>query len=600
MSNNSNQLSGISFFASPQATDEGYGTADNQEMYLASLETDVSLHIARHLEIMSLFVNFKQFERLQEENGAKFPYYLRMNDTMPTRGSAYSYAPATTFDRPSTYDRATVWVTDSLKRSLWQMRAAKAMTDEQFNAEYERVLKSFVQFVFQECFIELALSLRKQHFQFYKDTLVSQMMVEQFRGLDVFSTRGEKPSDALKGILNRLLTNIDNTGAVILAHDSVLTNLKLMSETKYETALTLLMDKMSEYSLIPFKQGFLDDGRQLLMNRLPTAAQNNITIDKYISHYVASPIVIVPLDAFDSSVGIFAPGAENHRLFELFLDGLAKYNTQTSYADTVPSVAVGADTPARRTASEANAKVALAANFKYVAFILPEVAVIGHTMATGVMPTNPELKPVTLYITALQDGADVTNQGGTSETVVRQAMCAGNTNFQGTFANPCARFLSSDDASDDPASMKPWQSGVYEHQKILLTAADMVTLDKSFYGKDGLYFPHLGFDSGSGSVLATKLFNPKRFTSLTAPTIDKEYCRRGLDDVSCELYYQGGNFFLTRVPMILSGGTVTASGGPVILTTDHNITLHSLLMDKPMVEKDKILDISSLTDRVAF
>lgn len=586
-----NGLSGISFFASPQLTDEGYGSGDNQERYLTALETDVSFYIARCMEIMSLFVNFVPFANLQEENGAKFPRYLRINDTMPTRGSAYSYAQPTNFDRPSTYERSTVWAVDSLKRSLWQEKQARALTDAQYNAEYDRVIKSFVQFIFQEVFVELALYLKKEHFQFYKDSLVSQMMVEQFNGLNAFATRGETPSDVLKGILNRILTNIDNFGAVILAHDVVLSNLNLMTETKYETTVSLLMDKMRDYDIVPFKQGFLEGDRQLLMNRLPTASQNNVTIEKYISHFVVSPIVIVPLSAFDGTNKVCAAGADNHRLYELFLDGLAAYNAQANYAATVPTVATAAAVTRRRTDSQTNATAAKAAGFAYVAFILPENAVIGATMATAVMPKDKAIMPVTLYITPVHDGDDKTEQGGTRETVIRQALCAGNTNFQGTCASPCAKFFSSDSASATANDLKPWQTDVYDHQKVLLTSDDMSLLDKSAYGKNGVYFKHLGLDSKPD--LAERLFNAKRFASLTEPTISKEYSRRGLDDIPCELYYQSSNFMLTRLPVVTQTGATIA-------TSDENVNLHSLLMNKPLVEKDKILSAASFNDLVAF
>ena len=608
MSNINNGLNGISWVEAPQPVEEGYNSYESQERYLTALKTDVTYVIAMCVEVMSMFVNFKQFVRLQERYGARFPRYLRINDTMPTRGSDTSYVPSVDFDRPGFYDRPTVWMTSALKKSLWEMRVAENMPKEQYNAEYERIIKSFVQFMFQECVLQIFLSMKMEHFQFYGDTLIAEMMVNQFKGINVFSTRGEEPSDELKKIINSICTNIENYGAVLIGHDQVISTLSLMTETKYESAIDLLLAKMAEYRTLTFTQGFLDESRQLLMNRLPTVSVQNVTRDKFISTLALTPLAIVPLDQFSENVQVCAAGAPNSRLWELFVDGddagvFDGTTAQTTYKLTEATKPIAGDIKTRRKNSEKNAKKLITKGLKYIAFVLPETGISGYTLGTAVLPTDKNIMPVTLWLTELQSGPDESNQGGTTEDVIRQPICAGNSNFQGTFTYPVAQFVGREDPAPDNMPLKIWQSGKYARQKVLLTDNDYNVLTSTKYAQDGIFFKHIGLDGTVESVaLKEKLFAAGRFQSLTSAKIEFEYAGRGVDDVLCPLHFHASRYYLSQVPYCVAVVDATLNTITSISTTDENTMLHACLMKKPKQgkKKDEIVDAGSFQNAVPF
>ena len=520
---NYNTNNTLLLFSSPQKTEEGYTSLENHRYYMAALAILVSQEMQKHLSQMSLFVQLRIFQNLQEKVGGGFPYQRRINSRLPQRsGSSMTRVNYMTTERPDEYKKVTEWYSEAVNKSLWEVTVANPQADAETDAEFFRIMASFVKCLFQDCICELALSTQRRHLPKYPTDLVASWLVEHVRNVNRFSGRGEEPSNGLVDLINAVTPEIASEGVLLLGHERALANFNLKTQTKYENALELLVEKMQTDQVIPFNYGFLESGSFMVTSRFPSALVNNIPTKKFMSYLVISPIALIPFAEF-SAGDVLVPGARGNGFYKV----------------TKPTT--------------------LAAG-EYVLVRLHEICLRGETLICTVLATNEYQKPVMAYVTTIQEHNNTYAQGGNEEWVLRQAVCVGVAGHESIRTCPAASAVECEypDANNPPT----WQTkGVNAEKNLppkIITATEMNELKMTPYYNDNVFFKHsLDVYPGvqaklfSGGINAT---DDARYSSLTDTELKNEYCHKGLDDVPCNLVYHSGNFLNVRVPYIVKVG----------------------------------------------
>ncbi len=514
---NMNTNNTLLLFSSPQKTEEGYTSLENHRYYMAALAILVNKELEKHLAMVGLFVQLRPFVNLQERNGGGFPYQRRINSRLPQRsGSSMTRVNYADFERPAEYKKATDWLAEAVNKSLWEVTVGNPQADAETDAEFFRVMASFVKTLFQDAICELALATQKRHIPNYPTELVASWMVEHVRYINRFSGRGEGPSDALVDMINAVTPEIALDGVILFGHERALANFNLKTQTKYENALELVVEKLQTDQVIPFNYGFLESGAFMVTSRFPSALVSNIPTKKFMSRLVISPIALIPYAEFGAGKEVLVPGARGNGFYEV-----SKPN----------GMAPG----------------------EYALVRLHEICLRGETVIGTVLATNDYQKPVMAYVTTIQEHNNSYAQGGNQEWVLRQAICVGVAGHESIRTCPVASAVECE--YPDGTNPPPWQTlGVNAHTNMaaqLISANEMIELKKTPYYNDNVFFKH---SLDVTPALQTKLFggsHADRYSSLTDTDIKREYCHKGLDDVPCELIYHSGSFLEVRVPYIV-------------------------------------------------
>lgn len=512
---NINTNNTVSLFSSPQKTEEGYTSLENHRYYMTALAIFVNEQMAKQIDILGLFVQFRTFVGLQEENGGAFPYQRRINTRLPQRsGSSMTRTSYADFERPSEYKQTTIWLSEAINKSLYQMTLNNPQVNAEYDAEFARLMASFVSALFQDAIVELALATQKRHIPAYPTELVASWMVGHVRNINRFAGRGEGPSDSLVDMINEITPEIALTGILLFGNDRALANFNLKTETKYDNALELVVDKLQTDQIIPFNYGFLESGSFMMTSRFPSSLVDNIPVKKFLSNIVISPVVFIPASEFTADNSVLVPGAPGHGFYKV----------------TNPGAKGG----------------------EYVVVRLHEVCIHGETLIGTVLASNDYQKPVMAYVNRIQEHNNSSAQGGTQEWVLRQPICVGVAGHESIRTCPAAVAIECE--YPDASNPAPWNTlgqGADGIETGILSAVEMIEIKKTRYFNNHVFFKH-SFDVNP--TLKKKLFGDelsKRFSSLTDTVFENEYCFKSVDDVSCELTYKSGNFSVVQVPYIV-------------------------------------------------
>lgn len=503
----------VTLFSSPQKTEEGYTSLENHRYYMTALSILVNEQMAKQIDILGLFVQFRTFVGLQEENGGAFPYQRRINTRLPQRsGSSMTRTSYADFERPSEYKQATVWLSEAINKSLYQMTLNNPQVNAEYDAEFSRLMASFVSALFQDAIVELALATQKRHIPAYPTELVASWMVGHVRNINRFAGRGEGPSDSLVDMINEITPEIALTGILLFGNDRALANFNLKTETKYDNALELVVEKLQTDQIIPFNYGFLESGSFMMTSRFPSSLVDNIPVKKFLSEIVISPVAFIPASEFGTGQ-VLVPGAAGNGFYEV-------------------------SNPTKLAAGD------------YVVVRLHEVCIRGETLIGTVLAKNDYQKPVMAYVNRIQEHDNAHAQGGTQEWVLRQPICVGVAGHESIRTCPAAVAIECE--YPDVNNPAPWSTlgqGAHKNEKSVLTAAEMIEIKKTRYFNDHVFFKH-SFDAHP--TIKEKLFgSSNRFSSLTDTVLENEYCFKSVDDVPCGLTYKSGNYAVVQVPYIV-------------------------------------------------